>query len=665
MKMEIYKAESDLVLRICSMALVLLLCISLWLLRLPDVEWTIALNGFSPIDWVAHLELPGNFAKDFANGMATYDKSSFMHLYPLASSWIGVSPEYLIKWVILFEIVFLVFCAVTFNRALVPTAPPIAAYVFALLLVSGYTNMDLANFGRPTFWGLYYNAADGLRLIGIAYFLRGRILISSILLAVSLTIHPVMGLTACVFVAGCMVARPNAVSPRRTGLAMIVFLCIAGGWWFWKTAGATLSSGLVDPKTWVEIARAFNYHLFPFDYGLLTIYHDYRLLPLVCLVALAAGYLPMLEKDSHRRKSLVVGMAFLVVTTLVGLLISVYLPQPALVKLALQRASDMLMIIALAFAVAGLVAKIVASQHFLERALAMVVLISPFLMKPGFAALPVMLLLAYRSKDTVQAETAYWHRRTPYVFGMLVLGMAALYAAMNVLQIGHWPAYLGSMRVWTLTLVAAGVLYLFRFLSPSRQRQIDTSTPLLVVVVVGLLFGYGQWQAVPGDQERRLGKGYLETQRWAKEHTAPAALFLVDPTIYYGWRDFSERSSFGNAREWLHTSWLYDSKVEQYREGMRRFGEFGLHLEDYLNEKPSIDGFNKLDRDLKKRFYELEPDRLAEIGLHYGVDYFVMKRSLIRTPYPFEKVFQNDSFVIFRSPENSQGVSAGKASSEQ
>ena len=85
---------------------------------------------------------------------------------------------------------------------------------------------------------------------------------------------------------------------------------------------------------------------------------------------------------------------------------------------------------------------------------------------------------------------------------------------------------------------------------------------------------------------------------------------------------------------------------------MRRFDEFGLSLEDYLNEKPSIDGFNKLDRDLKKGFYDLEPDRLVDIGQRYGADYLVMKRSLIRRAYPFEQVFQNSSFVIYRLAGN-------------
>ena len=549
MKTDTSKPERDSVSRIYLMAAVLLLCVSWWLLLLPDMEWTIALNGFSPIDWVAHLNSPTTFRLDFPNGTMNYDKSSFMHLYPLASSWFGISPELLIKWVVLLEIIFLVSSAVIFSRALTPSASPFVACVFALLLVSGRTNMDLSNFGRPTFWGLYYNAADGLRLLGIAQFLRGRILTSAILLAVGLTIHPVMALTACVFLAGCVAARPNAVPPRRLALAVVVFLCIAGGWWLWKIAGVTLSSGTLDPKTWIRIVRAFTYHLFPFDYGFLTVYHDYRLLPLVCLSALAAGYLPLLEKDRQRRKAIVLGIALLAVTAVVGVLISVYLPQPALIKLALQRASDMILIVALAIAVAGLVGQVMASQYLWERALAMAVLMSPFTIKPGFAALPVMLMLASCARDTVHAGPGVWRVRGPYVFGLLVAALAALYAATNVLEAKHLPGYLGNLRFWAFAFVAAGILFLFRSLAPSRHG--DTSTQVLVVLAALLFFGYSQWKAVPGDEERRLGKDYLETQRWAKGHTPKAALFLVDPTIYYGWRDFSARSSFGNVREWL------------------------------------------------------------------------------------------------------------------
>jgi hypothetical protein len=626
---------------------VVLLCIGLWLARAHDVEWTIALNGFSPIDWVAHLVSPQNFVKDFANGMAIYGKSSFMWIYPAASSAFGIPPEALIKAVIFFEIVFLVFSSVIFCRALFPAAPPYAAYIFALLLVSGTTNMDLANFGRPTFWGLYYNFADGMRLLGVALYLKRRLFLSAVFLAISFTTHPIMALAACVFIAGTFLVERDIGRPSQIVTAVLVFLVLVAAWWLPHMASTNLTSGRVDPQTWVAIARAFNYHLFPYDYGLLTIYHDYRLLPLLCLIALAVGYLPLIESNPRRRMALLAGLAALGAMTLAGLWISVDASNPALLKLALHRASDMLLVVALAMGVSGAVAVIASGNKLTERGLALATLMSPFLMKPGFPVLGVLALLGYRAWDAAKTMSAAWQRNVLLLFGGVVLVLASGYALNGVLPVSKWPTYLGSIRFWQTALVAGVTFWLIRRYASENQVRLSLG---VVAVVFVPLFVFAQWKAIPDDRERLLGKDYLEVQRWAKSNTEPTALFMVDPTIYYGWRDFSARSSFGNIREWLHTSWLYDSREASYREGMRRFNEFGLDLTHYLygKQESSIDWFNTLDRDFRKRFYGLPSRRLAEIGATYDVDYFVLKRTEVGQCYDFPVAFENRSFVVFR-----------------
>lgn len=104
------------------------------------------------------------------------------------------------------------------------------------------------------------------------------------------------------------------------------------------------------------------------------------------------------------------------------------------------------------------------------------------------------------------------------------------------------------------------------------------------------------------DERKVLASDYLAAQRWARANTVQDSLFMVDPTIYYGWRDFSQRSSFGNLREWLHTGWLYDSRADVYTEGVKRFGEFGIDIESYKRTRPSIDGYHRLSDDLRQVF---------------------------------------------------------------
>ena len=62
---------------------------------------------------------------------------------------------------------------------------------------------------------------------------------------------------------------------------------------------------------------------------------------------------------------------------------------------------------------------------------------------------------------------------------------------------------------------------------------------------------------------------YNETQVWAKINTRKDALFMIDPN-FDGWRDVSQRASFGTANEWLHKAWLYDSDFKLFIEGQRR-----------------------------------------------------------------------------------------------
>lgn len=148
------------------------------------------------------------------------------------------------------------------------------------------------------------------------------------------------------------------------------------------------------------------------------------------------------------------------------------------------------------------------------------------------------------------------------------------------------------------------------------------------------------WKATASD--------YLIVQRWARANTPPASLFMVDPTIYYGWRDFSQRSSFGNLREWLHTSWYYDSKRKNYEEGIRRFTEFGVSIEPYFKIRPSNKGFTELSEQVGRSFYRMDGTWLRELSRKYGIDYLVLAKAQVVHAYELQKVFENGSFVVYR-----------------
>ncbi|WP_460874695.1 hypothetical protein [Paralcaligenes ginsengisoli] len=628
------------------------ICLRIWLLKLPDINWSIALSGWSAMDWVAHLTHPANFIRDFPSGVELYDKSSFMQIYPLAQQWLGISPESLIPVVILFEIVFLAICAVYFCQTIASNTSLIAPCLFAILVIgSPARDMDLSNFGAPFFWGLFYNVADGLRLLGIAFVLRGRIQTAALLFAASLTVHPIMALMGCAFALGCLLVERPLPEPRRLTAAIAMFGAVSLAWWILKFRGTDVSSGAIDPQVWVDMARAFSFHFFPIDYGTLTTQHDQRILPLLCLLAIATYYLPSICKDDRRCLSILAGLLLLSVLVGAGLLISVYVPIPALIKLALPRASAVMILIALAIAVCGLVNEIFSTSP-LRRALACAVLLSPFFVKPGFPVLPTLLLILPGTLTRLNGTWSWPVRLTPLTLSIAVILLGGAFWIAGIIQPQHYSAYTGSFHFWSMTAGIGALSVLWWAFGLIKKTNLAGRNLILVAVLATSAYFSSLWQReqLPADSYRKRGEDYLATQLWARAHTPATALFMVDPTIYYGWRDFSSRSSFGNLREWLHTSWLYDSRKANYLEGKKRFDELGIDLGPYLHtySPNQLAGFDKLNGDVLKRFYNMDPDWFTNMSTKYGIDYLVLSRQAIHKKYPFQSVFENHSFIVYK-----------------
>lgn len=627
------------------------MCVAIWLLRLPDINWQIALSGWSAIDWVAHLNNPEAFRFDFPNGMHIYEKSSFMHVYPLAQKWLGIAPESLLPIVILFEICFMAACAVYFCRTLLPGSSLVACCIFALLVIcSPARDMDLANFGAPFFWGLFYNIADGLKLLGIGLFFNQRVLLAALLFAASLTVHPLIAFSGCAFLFGYLIVGPRVFKPQRLLLAIGLFCTLSVFWVVLKFGNTSAGSGIVDAQTWVNMARTFSYHFFPVCSGNLTVEHDTRLLPLLSLLVLATFYLPKVCVDYRRCLGILAGALVLVLLVIVGLLISVYVPVPTLIKLSLPRASAMLILVALAISVVGLVTDVVTGRPLI-RALSCAVLLSPFFLKPGFSLLPICLLILPRISKQLSKPIPALIRYAPLPLVLAILLLGLILWSMNIINNTHVAAYLGSVGIWRFiggaSLFFISLAVFNRFVSPSNMGQ---SLAGIILMSIALIFSI-QWQQkqVPPDSHKKMGSDYLAAQLWAKANTDSKALFMVDPTIYYGWRDFSSRSSFGNLREWLHTSWLYDSSKDMYLEGMQRFNEFGIKIEPYVKEYSNIKfaGFSQLHNDVLKRFYSVESDWFVKMANLYHIDYLVLSKQHVRKEYPFERVFENEHYIIF------------------
>lgn len=606
-----------------------------------------AYGGWSPMDWVAHQLMPDNFKADFPNGISVYRMSSFMQVYFLAAA-VGLNLESLTPWLIYFEIAFLGFSAAVMFRALAPGYPYAAMAVFALLIIEGSArNMELARFGGAFYQGLYYNIADGLRLLGLCLLFRGRIVWSAVLLALSFTVHPVMAGMACIFAVPYLLATRSRFSVRRWLLAAATFALIAAVWLGFKLQAAEVASGGINSDNWLALVRMFSYHWFPVDIGVFTRWHERYVFPLLCLVSMAFVYLPRVVSGSVERRSIAWGMGILAYLTVAGILISELSSEPFLIKLALHRASDMLIVVSLAIVVAGLVQSVM-SRAPVEAALGAALLLSPLVSQPAaFPLLPTMLLLGWHARNArLQSNTS------DFAVALLAIGV------LTAVVLGYWisgmtqsGAHIGTALMWTIlaSFSAAGVLALLAEKSGVKRPVVHffLSVALLIIVSAACVARIEAKSAMRADH-KNMAIDYLETQRWARRNTTTDSVFMIDPAMSYGWRDFSQRSSFGSLREWLHTGWLYDSRKAVYERGMERFSEFGISLEPYLQIRPSIEGYHRLSDDLGRAFYQKDRGWFDDMSRRYALDYLVLQKKFVTRDYGLTKVFENASFVVYR-----------------
>jgi hypothetical protein len=629
-----------------SFFLVLLVfCLFVGMKYAQNITLIEAYGGWSPIDWVAHRLMPENFKADFPSGSNSYRISSFMQFYVLLAK-VGFDIERLIPWVICFEVLFLGISAALLFRAIAHKSPYVAATIFAVLVVEGSVrNMELARFGGAFYQGLYYNIADGLRLLGLVCLIRGRVVSSAMLLGLGCTVHPIMAGMACLFALPYVAIEFRNYPLYQWLKAVTIFFAITGIWFGLNIGSAEVASGGVPSDVWLALVRMFNYHWFPIDIGVLTTSHNQYILPLLCLLSLSALYLPRVIPERKRSLGVTLGIGLLLITLSAGVLISEFLPVPFLIKLSLHRASDLLILISMIIVVAGLTDDIY-NGGIVEAALSTGLLFSPLISN----AFPALIVIIFLCIHAVKLQLAGNIKQKNLIIGFMAIILVSL-VIFYINKIALTREYVGHLFFWTVVVGAYFTIMIVRWgagrvVFLSRIKSGFISIALICALIDFSAYRVIQKTKMP-EAQTKLSTDYLEAQRWARINTKTDAVFMVDPTIYYGWRDFSQRSSYGNLREWLHTGWLYDSQKLTYQEGMKRFGEFGINWADYLNRRPSIQGFDDLSEDIKSAFYSKDEEWFKRLGGVYKINYIVFIKEHLKYELKLRKVYENGSFIIY------------------
>jgi len=615
----------------------------LWWGRVEDLRLEFASYGVGPMSYVYKAANPQRFAKDFPGGVEQFRASAPMHIYRLAYAVLGIEPEQVFPVFVAFEIVLMSVAMIALTRALRPSAPPIvAALAAAWVVASGARDMNLASFAQPFFWGLYYNVADGLRLFAIVAMLRGRVVLSAALLAGSFMSHPAMGLMGGVFVLAALLAKPRELLARRNLSAGLVFLALVGFWGIAVLGSEPVSGGRFPAQVWFDLTRLNSYHWYPVAKGMFTTYHSAALVPFLSFLVLLAYYLTRSWPLGEGDRKISLGAAAMLLLVVLGVVFSVLQTSPALVKLSLHRANDLVLAVGIVYVAAGLWAE-VESGRVWRGIIAGLVLASPFLGPPGFPVLGSALLAAPACRS-IGRRTLRPGDAAVVLLLAVALGAVAFYANAGMAAPVDSDAYTG-LAWWLRPPVLAGALVFSVALAV--RRWAGTAIPR--ALAIGLLAASaGVWTTNfrLGEAAAAWCREYKSAQLWARENTPANALFLVDPTIYYGWRDYSRRSSFGNLREWLYTSWCYSSDYEHCQEGLRRVAAFGIDVDGYLRWRPPLAGFHALSEELGRRFSTATDELRLDLASRYGIDYMVIGRGPGVRPTRLPVVYENRSFLI-------------------
>jgi hypothetical protein len=439
------------------------------------------------------------------------------------------------------------------------------------------------------------------------------------------------------------------------------------GWRLWTAGGIVVGCALVwaffivnlgggsyahlNTTEWVLWERFSNYHWFPFDIGVFTLEHYSRLTPLLAL-AIIAWCWPGTEMSSPAiRRSWIIGLTVSTLVTVIGLIASLYPVSQALVMVSLHRASGVTLLLLLPVAVLCLV-RFVERGNAITGAIATIALSSPFFGTFGVPLFPALALAGFVLYARKREEISL---RQHWV--VIFLAIASVGYVLFLVIAGHArmsdSAFVGRRDVWIVAcafLTVKGFLAIFSRWKTNPERVVHAVIMTLIVVL--LWEGVARnWRSHPKVQQPEA-QAYLDAQKWARDNTSQHALFMPDPAHSYGWKDYSQRASYGNLRDWTHSVIAYRCDASKFAEGIRRARRLGVDPELYLARAaataeiyPGCVEYKKMYSDIRASYYQMNGADLLNLARDERINYFVFQLKYVNR-LQLKSVYENAHFAI-------------------
>ena len=648
------------------LTLILLLA---WGFYTQNININIAYMGFSPFEWLIIADSLDLVSNAYPSGIATYKSSFFMYIYKLAY-FLKIDLIIMMKTIIAIELVITWISIYVFLRVLLYEIEiekrNIVFMVLGLYFIASYALFpEISRFGSSFSTGLYYNVADSLRLLAIALFLRRKYIFSGIILSAALITHPIYGVIGAIFILTLLMVNIKSLKQKdyfSIALAILLFLSVFVFWYIKTFIDAEVIKELKVPQAeWYFWAVFGNFHWFPIEFGLLDVAHKERLIGFLSISLLYLYTLSSKEKITIIDKQLFYGWLVMVLLTIIGLFISWYKPSPFLTKLALTRASLLAIEISIFYVVYRLIDNAFSKQeHILVRLISLGLLVSPFFTKAPFPLYLVIILVIWSTWKSKYKDRIFY--KISVFLVIFLVGLVSYFYFSGLLNIeihriglnnylanSENDRYLGNAQIFFILLVFGMLLYTFKRNTP---KYLLMGIVLFMCLIGSINYLY---KTIPHQGYINKATSYKQLQVWSSENTPSDSLFMIDPSMSYGWRAYSQRASFGVLREWTQFAWLYSSDYELYKEGMKRFNEFGIDIQSERYQiQPRLKHFKNLRKDIREKYYLFEEPWFKYMSKKYGINYLVMNKEFIKHHLSFKVIYENKHFLLYEIPHFEQ-----------
>ena len=622
-----------------------------------EIDLIVAWHGYSVVDFANSVLYPENFVDDYPGGAAFIGNSALVWIYPFVSKISGLTPFALMMGMIAIEVVLLIGGTYLLLRTLVPQTPAASYVLIALIfLASAGRQIDLARFGSVFLIGQFYVFADVLRIAALCAFLTKRYTACAVLLMTGFTIHPTMTVLTLPVLFAFLLASGRELRRLKPWISAGVFLIFAVAWFtFFVSQQAPPTAGQIPLEDYFSHSRLFNYHWYLSDLRVVLPYPDSILLPFMALVLAGLEALRRtVELGPQRQRQILAAIGLVVLLSAFGLVASEGQWSTSLLKALPQRISSFCGILLIPLIVHRIFQD-TKNGHYGYALMGGTLVTTAFLQPHPYS---IALAFVYAAPAAIA-----WVRRRKIFSIESAVCLAALPPIL--LLWAHWNAgyrlpnssYFGNPWLFSIAVLGC-VLVALQALFPSlRQRLSATLFIPASFALVGLFMAAAYSWITPlytiSDGKRTQASDYKDVQIWARDNTDTTALFITDPCIAYGWRDFSQRSSWGTFQEFYKNGWLYTGSLINFEEGLARGKRIGIDSRKMLAEDPSSIRQNSANvcNIARGVYYSDDPVWMANMIIDYGVDYFIYMKEHTSSGPRYLPVFENDTFYVLKATD--------------